>query len=137
MNKLSLTQNQTARQFIKFAVVGTVGTAEDWLIYLSLTRLIDWFGAHYLWAKAISFVVAATSNYIFNRIWTFRSAEQRIARQFGQFFAVSVVGAAINLSVMYLMVSRLGFFDVYGLIVATAAALFWNFFANKYWTFKE
>ena len=133
---MKILQHNLVKQLIKFGLVGILGTAEDWTIYLTFTRFISFFASHYLWAKIIGFIVGATSNYIFNRRWTFRSQEQRIWREYSQFVAVSIIGAGFNIGGMYLMVSRWHFYDLYALIIATALAMIWNFIANKFWTFK-
>lgn len=127
-------QNKSFRQFIKFSIVGASGTAIDWIFYFICTR---WLGIYYLLAKAISFILAAVNNYIWNRTWTFRSQEKRVFREFSKFFIVSIIGLGVNTFIMYLMVDRFKLYDFWGLIVATAIVLIWNFFANKLWTFKE
>jgi len=64
------------KQFIKFAVVGASGVVVDWVVYFILTRYLELF---YLISKTISFLFAAINNYIWNRSWTFRSKENKIA----------------------------------------------------------
>lgn len=127
-------RSKTVLQFIKFSVVGISGTAVDWLFYFGLTR---WFGVFYLLAKALSFIIAAINNYIWNRVWTFESHQKKVALEFSKFFVVSLIGLGFNTLIMYLVVEKLKFNDFWGLILATAAVMLWNFFANKFWTFKK
>lgn len=131
---LDLFKHKSVRQFIKFGIVGLGGTLVDWVVYFILTR---YFGTFYLIAKTISFVLAAVNNYIFNRIWTFKSKDKNIAKEFLKFFVVSVVGLIFNLLIMKLAVVNLKLNDLIGLVLATSAVTLWNFFANKLWTFKE
>ncbi|MCL5795735.1 MAG: GtrA family protein, partial [Patescibacteria group bacterium] len=55
-----------------------------------------WLGIFYLVAKVFSFILASINNYILNRVWTFRSREKNIKREFIKFFVVSLVGLGIN-----------------------------------------
>lgn len=129
-----LLTNLQFKQFIKFSVVGVSGTVIDWIFYFIFTR---WLFTYYLIAKALSFIFAAANNYFWNRVWTFRSKDKNIVKQFIKFFAVSVIGLFINILIMYIVVNDFKLSDFYGLIIATAIVMFWNFFANKLWTFKE
>lgn len=129
------------RQFAKFAIVGAGNTVLDWLIfYLLLTTNLGTLGQYgKQLAKAGSFVVSATSSYIFNRTWTFRSEERNVVAQALKFLLVASIGLAINNGMFYLATSPdlLGWPDLLGLTLATASAILWNFFANKFWTFKD
>ena len=122
------------KQFIKFSLVGASGTIVDWLVYFALTRWFHWF---YLIAKIISFILAAINNYILNRVWTFRSKEKNVFKEFAKFAIVSTVGLVFNTFIMYLVVDKLKYNDFIGLILATAIVMFWNFLVNKFWTFRE
>lgn len=57
-------------KFIKFGVVGFSGVAIDFgFTYLFKEKLkVQKFAAN-----ALGFMIAASSNYFFNRIWTFKS----------------------------------------------------------------
>lgn len=131
-------RKKTYRQFVKFAIVGAVNTFVDWGVYWLVMYLTGWStqGLKQV-AKALSFVVSATSNYIMNRVWTFRSRDKRVLKQASKFFAVAIVGLALNNAIFYVITGIIGWKDIYGLIIATGLVLFWNFFANKKWTFKE
>jgi len=134
---------QGVRQFVKFAIVGAINTGVDWAVFFSAKiLLLSWLPNFNLQtirqiAKAISFIVSATSSYIMNRKWTFRSANARIMREAGKFLVVGFGGLVINSSVFYLVTARLHWRDIFGLISATAGATLWNFFANRNWTFKQ
>ena len=62
-------------KFIKFGIVGAIGAVVDF----GLTALCKGiFGMPDLLANAIGFTVAATCNYILNRIWTWRSTSTEV-----------------------------------------------------------
>lgn len=131
------------REFVKFCIVGAINTVVDWVFFfLAKTSLTTVFGTGRLQtlkqtAKAISFVISATSSYIMNRKWTFRSTNPRVARELLRFLTVATGGLIINSIVFYLITARAGWQDIFGLIIATAAATLWNFFLNKKWTFRK
>lgn len=127
-------RKQIYRQFIKFSIVGISGMAVDWLVYFTATR---WLRLFYLSAKIISFIFAATNNYIWNRAWTFRSKEKKIAKEFYKFISVSVIGLSINAFIMYLIVGIFKLNDLLGWLSATMIVLFWNFIIIKFWVFKK
>lgn len=130
----TLLKRRVVRQFVKFGIVGLSSTVIDWGIYLFLTRI---FGIFYLMAKMLSFSVAVLNSYIWNRRWTFRSNDPQKLKQFIKFLTISLVGLVINSTIMYIAVEHLKLNDIYGLFLATAIVLSWNFLANKFYTFKE
>lgn len=136
----TLLKREGVRQFIKFAIVGLINTLVDWVVFSVLKipfRASGQLGKQY--AKAGSFVISASSSFFMNRAWTFRSQNKKIQEEGLKFLLVSLIGLAINNLVFYLVTSSSGLhlYDISGLIIATASATFWNFFANKLWTFKK
>lgn len=131
---------KTNRQFVKFAVVGVIGTLIDVGIYNILAILCAY---NIYISRSISFTLAATNNYILNRVWTFKSKDKRVARQFGKFFVISLVGLGLNLLIMKMLEDVVSPIENeiirknVPVIIAILIVLFWNFFANKYWTFKQ
>lgn len=136
-------QKKSVRQFVKFAIVGAVNTLVDWAAYYPVRILVlGWFPSINLQsarqiAKALSFIVSALSNYYMNRKWTFRSTEKRVIAEAGKFMVVALGGLLINSLVFFYITSKLNLRDIFGLILATAAATLWNFFINRSWTFKN
>lgn len=127
------------RRFVKFGIVGVSGT----LIDFSITWLCrDIFGFPDLIANAIGFVVAATTNYILNRIWTWHSTEKNVGIEYLKFFAVSVIGLLLNTLILFLL-KGFDLFDSPDLnfwsakVGATLIVMLWNFFANNFFTFKK
>jgi len=57
-------------EFLKFAVVGVIGTIVDFGIYSILTR---GFGLYYIYATAISVFLAIVNNFFLNKYWTFKN----------------------------------------------------------------
>ena len=130
------------RQFVKFAIVGGSCALVDWGVFYAIKALfINWLPVDLQvikqLAKALSFIISASLNYIFNRKWTFRSTDKKIAAQVVKFFVVAAIGLGLNSLIFYIITGLLVWRDIYGLLIATALVTLWNFFINRIWTFKE
>jgi putative flippase GtrA len=135
-----------AERFFKFLVVGTVGFVVDFGILALLKEVV---GLPTLFANTISFSAAVISNFTFNRYWTYPDSRAKsIVSQIGQFAIVSILGLAINNTILILLESpfdalllSLSISAIRGYIpakvVATVVVLFWNFFVNRYWTYND
>lgn len=142
-------------QFIKFAFVGIINTGVDWIVFFILIRLVPFFAEFSPLAKAISFIVAAVNSFIMNSAWTFskefksgfsENDSQRLSKgsvYFGRFLVVSIVGLIINTIVYSVALSIIPssfsatLVKLISLACASGAGIIWNFFANKYWTYKK
>lgn len=129
-----LIKRRVVRQFVKFGIVGVSSTIIDWGIFYLLNLV---FGVYYLKAKVLSFAVAVFNSFIWNRRWTFRSKNPHQSQEFTKFLIIALVGLSINALIMYLAVSILQTRKIIGLIFATGIVTFWNFLANKFYTFKD
>lgn len=121
------------RQFVKFAIVGASNTIVDFSVFLFMRRVLH---LHYLEANFLAFSVAAPWSYIFNRTWTFRDKNPRIHTQFVKFFLVAVVGLGLTSFFLYVFIGLLDLYDVVAKVLVIALVLFWNFLANRRWTFR-
>ena len=83
-------------QLAKFCAVGAVGYGINLAVYAVLLHA----GLHYLVAATLSFLVAVTSNYVWNRLWTFREHRGHLGIQGMRFFLVSVAALGANLVVV-------------------------------------
>jgi dolichol-phosphate mannosyltransferase len=93
----------------------------------------------YLEASIIGAAISFTSNFFFNKYWTFedRRFEMRsTARQYASFIGMSAIGLFIQIALLYYMVENLVPYRI-SLIVAIAVATTINFILNKKFTFKE
>ena len=151
-----------AERFAKFLVVGTLGFIIDFGTLTFLVEVVDLPGlvaentqfaeiVGLVLANTISFTLAVISNFTLNRFWTYpesRSVRKRV--QLPQFAVVSIAGLLINNLIFAISVpifSRLittlaiipDTIEAYipAKVVATIVVLFWNFFVNRYWTYKH
>ena len=148
-------------RFLKFAIVGTFGAVVDFamLNVLEHTLLIpegESVALKVALATGIAFSTAVISNFIWNRYWTFPDSRSRsMRRQLAQFFVVSLVGLLFRLffvGASFQWFGNLGVSVLGGALDSTAInqlgsniaqaisiiiVLFWNFFANRFWTYND
>ncbi|MCB0197220.1 MAG: GtrA family protein [Anaerolineae bacterium] len=134
-----------AKRFVKYGIVGVLGTIIDFSILNILIFFVGWstpFGK--LSANIVSTGVAIISNFICHRAWTFPESQSRNGGvQLLQFTIVSIAGLLLNTLVFYLAGHY--FFELFlpmtiaiQLAKATASVviLFWNFGVNRLWTYR-
>lgn len=121
------------QQLGKFAVVGAVGYAINLAVYHTLLH----HGLHFLAAATCSFFVAVTSNYMWNRLWTFREHRGHIGVQGMRFFIVSLAALGANLAILALLVSAGGVGKFWANAIAIVLVMPLNFVGNKLWSFRR
>lgn len=148
-----VTDQQERVRFLRFAVVGTIGALVDFSTFHFLESVI---GVRALWASVFSFTAAITSNFIWNRFWTYSDSRSKpIHYQVVMFFVVNIIGLGIRTPIFAFLESplrslfaRLGFLPhgivtsdrlgyTFALGVAVVVVMFWNFFVNRYWTYSD
>lgn len=125
------------KQFVKFFITGSINAAIDFIVYLALTRLFNFWQEHLAIATGIAFIVANTNSYFMNRYWTFRSRQVVNKIEYGKFFTVSLIGLGLNMLIFHYLVYWFELHDIFAKVVVAGIVLIWNFSANKLWTFKH
>jgi putative flippase GtrA len=121
------------QQLGKFCVVGAVG----YLINLAVYDALLHEDLHYLVAATCSFLVAVTSNYTWNRLWTFREHRGHVGIQGMRFLIVSVAALGANLAVLHLLVVYEGLDKLPAQAIAIVVVTPLNFVGNKLWSFRR
>ncbi len=126
-------------KFVKFGIVGASGMVVH-LCVLYLCR--DVLGINTFISNTLGFIVAATTNYILNRIWTFRSHDKQVGMEYMKFIVVSLIGLGINNGTLWLSGRMLPewnadwrFYILW--IFAVGVTTLWNFLGNMLFTFKQ
>jgi putative flippase GtrA len=127
-------------RFARFLAVGALGTFLD----VGLLAFLKTTGLPTLLANTFSFSAGVANNFTWNRLWTFAEAKRADwRRQLMQFLSVSLVGLALNNTFVLVLEAPLGTLlgqRDYGYlpakVIATGVVVFWNYFANRYWTFN-
>ncbi len=119
------------QQFIKFCVVGGSGVLVDFGVTYVCK---EWIRLNKYLANSLGFAIAATSNYLLNRLWTFHS-HNNIPVEYLKFVGISVLGLGINNAVIYLLTDKLRWNFYFSKLFAIGMVTIWNFFMNYYFTF--
>jgi putative flippase GtrA len=119
-------------KFFKFGIVGFSGVFVDF----SVTYICkEWLQVQKYVANSIGFIVAASSNYFLNRIWTFKSQNPDVATEYTEFFVISLVGLGIANLIVWLIHGKFKYNFYLSKLFAIGMVTIWNFFANYYITF--
>lgn len=164
------TKSKEVERFLKFAIVGAFGAVIDSLTLFFLQAwVIPPIEPHkdlkVAVASSIAFFVAVTSNFIWNRVWTFPDSRSRsMRRQMVQFTFISFVGwiaRTIWISTSYRWLgatlmpillpeiqllrpgyvpsvsaeAKLGTMAAWA--IGVAVVMMWNFLANRLWTYND
>ena len=87
-------------------------------------------------ANSTGFILAATSNYLLNRFWTFHSENTKVVTEYFSFVMISVVGLGINNAVVYLLTEKLKLNFYLSKLFAVGVVTIWNFSMNYLFTFR-
>ena len=145
-----IANQQERKRFLRFMTVGVIGAVVDFGVMNLLTH---WFDATLTLAGSISFVCAVTSNFFWNRYWTYPDSRSKpLARQLLMFFLVNLAGVVIRIPILHfgepLMQKLLAYFSPsftnpdfivrnFTLAIAVGIVMLWNFFVNRYWTYND
>ena len=120
------------KQLLKFGLVGGSG----YLINLGVFAFLSGnLGVYHAVAAVGAFCVAVTSNFLWNRYWTFGPGEGLAHQQAARFLVVSVASLVINLVVLEAIVASSSISELAAQAIAVAVAMPFNFLGNKLWTF--
>jgi dolichol-phosphate mannosyltransferase len=119
-------------ELLKFGLVGGSGYVINLAVFAVLSGN---FGVHHAIAAVGAFCVAVSSNFFWNRHWTFRAGHGHAGFQAARFFAVSIAALLINLAVLEALIAGTSLGDLSAQAIAVAVAMPFNFLGNKLWTF--
>lgn len=136
-------------QLARFVLVGALNTFIDFgvigfLLWTSSIEAAKAVGV-YAFFKFLSFSIAATNSYFWNKSWTFGKKGKAEGKEFAGFYLITGVGALINVGIAILIVKLLSGSGmssslVDGLIAPFAGVLcgfVWNFVGYKFFIFKK
>lgn len=127
---LILTQDNSLKRFMKFIIVGGIGTIVNLIVFYLLVKYLSLW---YIFSAIISFLVAVTNNYFLNKKWTFAMA---VRSSYLRFVFVSLTGLGINIIVLFLLVEYLKINYLFAQLIAIGIAAIWNFYNSQRFVFK-
>lgn len=120
-------------QFLRFTLVGGVGTAAHYSI---LILLVSGLHVHPVPGSTVGFLVGMIINYTLNKSFTFSSTRAH-REAFWRFATVAAIGISINTSAMAFLTMILNLHYLLAQVLATALALSWNFLGSRHWVFSD
>lgn len=124
-------------RFVKYCLVGASGIVVDEGIFWLLT---EFGGLLNFLSAALSAEAAIITNFTLNNYFTF--ADRRLPGlkssiiRFLKFNLVSLTGIGIKLAVFWALTSIFGSYDLWFNLCGISVAVFWNYLANTWWTWK-
>ena len=122
-------------QFMRFGTVGLAGFVVDTACVYSLRHALGLYGA-----GAVAYVLAASGNWLLNRVWTFRGQGDGPAhRQWAMFMVTNMIGFVLNRGTYALLVTFMAAAAQQPVIATAAGAvagMFVNFSLSRRLVFK-
>ena len=123
------------KEIFKFGIIGFLGTIIN-LVFLYL--FTDVAGIYYLFSAIFSFLIAMSSNFLLNKVWTFREdLRTKVVKKYFQFGIVSILALVFNLIFLFLFTDILGIYYLISQVLAIVLSFGVNFLGNKLWTFRK
>jgi len=119
---------------IRFGLVGVVASIVD----IGLLNLLYLKASANLYvATGLAFVIASVVAYGLNNRWTYK----RLGLQFGaqnliKYTIIGTVGLVLTEIIMRVLVGNQGLNYNLAKVIAIFLVFFWNFFGNRFWTFR-
>jgi putative flippase GtrA len=127
---------ETARQFLRFGLIGTAGFVVDSGV-LRLTH--ELLNLDRYSGRLLSWFAAATFTWAMNRHFTFADHSPPL-RQWLAFLSANAIGGVVNLGVYYALVTFVAAIaetPTLGVAAGSIAGLFFNFTASKIVVFRR
>ena len=121
------------KQASKYLTVGFVGTLINLLV---LYVTVEFLHVHYFIGAILGFVLAITSNFYFNKKWTFHNHSKNYREQYVKYFTVSLICAGLSLGLLLLFVEVFNFWYILGQFIAIVFCGVVSFILNKMWSFE-
>jgi putative flippase GtrA len=124
------------RQLLRFGLAGVLGLGVDTAALYGLMAL----GMPFVWARALSFVAAASFTWAFNRSLTFaeRTPTPPTWGEWGQYLLAMAVGGVVNYVVSvasYRWWPIVQSYPVLALALGSAVGMVFNFVSARFWVF--
>jgi len=122
------------RAGLRYFLVGFASALTDWKLF---ALLLYWGELQYLVAGSLSFIVATAANYYMSVRFVFGTGRRSLKQRVTLLYFVSLVGMAINLSLLTLGIDFLNLHPMTSKILATGMVFAWNFLLRYYFIFQK
>ncbi len=121
------------RNLILYGIIGGFCAGLDFFVYSVLCQFEVML---YLWANVISIHCGIFCSFFLNRSFNFK-VKDRATQRFLSFYAVGLTGLAISEGMLYLMVTMVGWNELFCKLISIVVVALIQFILNKYITFRH
>ena len=136
---MKIFENKNTREIIRYLIVGVLTTVVSLGVYYGLTlTVLDPDNAVQLQiANVVSWIAAVTFAYFANRKYVFRSENRNVLQEAAAFFAARVGTLLMDMGIMFVSVTLLGFSDKVMKLVVQVVVTAANYVFSKLMVFRK
>lgn len=128
-------KRHVVHQFINFALIGLIGVVLNITLFYFVTEYLK---IHYLTSSVISFLFASTSNFILNKVLTFKEdLFFKTKERYVKFILISLLSFLVNFTCLYVFTEFLQIYYLISQILAIGISFIINYVGNTVWTFQK
>lgn len=126
-------------EIVNYIVVGIMTTLVGWSVYfVSVATFLDAENPIQLQiANILNWISSVAFAYVTNRKFVFKSTEKNVLREATQFSASRLSTLFLDMAVMFVMVSLMGFNDGISKIVSSVLVTVANYLISKLFVFHK
>ncbi|MBQ6293351.1 MAG: GtrA family protein [Lachnospiraceae bacterium] len=136
---MKILENKNYREIFRYLIVGGLTTVVSLGVYYGLTlTVLDPNNAVQLQiANVVSWIAAVTFAYFANRKYVFRSENKNILQEAAAFFAARIGTLLMDMGIMFVFVTLLGFSDKIMKLVVQVVVTVANYVFSKLMVFRK
>jgi putative flippase GtrA len=120
-------------RFTAFVLVGGFCLAANTVLLWALTSGL---GIHYLISTVAAFAAITPLGFLLNKVITFRTRREHARIELPRYFAAMAASFAMNLVLMYLLVSVLGIWYLAASLAVAVILVVFNFVTSDRWSYR-
>ncbi len=121
------------KRFLKFTTSSSSSAIFDLFLIALLT---EFFSIHYLTSTAIAFITANSANYVVNRYWGFKDAQNGFKKGLAMFLTFNLISIIIILFLMWVLVENFHFNYLFARVILALIQGLIGFYFHSKITFK-
>lgn len=128
---------QKYRELILYVFFGGLTTVVNFVSYAVFAKML---GVDEITSTVIAFVLSVIFAYLTNRKWVFQSRAsgwRAIGYEVATFFGGRIFSGLLDVLIMYVFVTRLGFYDLLIKILSNILVIILNFIISKLIVFRK
>lgn len=125
--------NENIKQLMLYLIVGGGATIVEWIVFYLFDHCLN---IHYMIATSLAFMFSTFSNWGLGRLIMFKSSKG-IWKELVQIYFASIAGLLMNLIIMWIAITKLGFKNMFSKIAATGIVFLWNFIIRKMLIYRD